>query len=88
MGYKVVQRENITKNTRAYFTYSSICSFFLVNFFVNLIVWFFKAIFYVAFLPITLYISIIKRKKRGKVIFSIIWFIAWILLFALALLIG
>lgn len=76
MGFRIIQRANISDDTRSYISYKSFTQYFVVNLIVNLITWFFKLLFIIVFFPIVLYLFIVSRipSVKGKIIFSLIYF--------------
>ncbi len=83
MGYRIVERTDIDDNTRAYLSFHSFSEYFLVNFIVNLIVLAVKIVIYLAFFPISIWISVIKRMESGKskFVFTIVWIIICVVAF-------
>ena len=76
MAFRIVQRKNISNDTKAVFVYKTFTEYWLTNFLANALNFIAKAVWFIAcwtvFLPITLYIFIVTRIRR-KVLFSIIY---------------
>ena len=89
MGFRIIERKQVSKDTRAYFTYNSFTEYFIVNLITNIIVFFFKLTWIIMvwtiFLPITLYLVIVSRIEgmKNKVIFSLIYIPIVLILFAI-----
>ena len=94
MGFRIIQRKDVSDDTRAYFSYKSFTEYFLTNLITNIIVFFFKLAWLITiwtvFLPITLYLVIVSRLEgaKKKVVFSLIYIPIVIIIYAILYYVG